>query len=193
SMLYVAEVALRTETPLQLSGLARKYLGDAGSWLLFAGISINGLGALIAYASGGGEVLGELLGIPQLAGSLLFYVPGVVVVWLGLRATGRSEQAITTGMALLIAVLVGWTLVGPGIAVDNLTFLQPYFVVPIMNLAVFSFIAQYTVPELARRPRRPTPPPAGPGTRRSRARGPWWPGCAPRGSCWPWCRSPRSG
>src|SRR5690606_32878957 len=150
SMLYVAEVALRTETPLQLSGLARKYLGDAGSWLLFAGISINGLGALIAYASGGGEVLGELLGIPQLAGSLLFYVPGVVVVWLGLRATGRSEQAITTGMALLIAVLVGWTLVGPGIEVDNLTFLQPYFVVPIMNLAVFSFIAQYTVPELAR-------------------------------------------
>jgi len=150
SMLYVAEVALRTDTPLQLSGLARKYLGNAGSWLIFAGISINGLGALIAYASGSGEILGELLGIPPVLGSLLFYVPGVVVVWLGLKATGRSEQAITVGMVVLMAVLVGWTIIGPGIVGENLTYLQPYFIIPIINLAVFAFIAQYTVPELAR-------------------------------------------
>ncbi|GAA5125572.1 amino acid permease [Pseudonocardia adelaidensis] len=150
SMLYVAEVALRTDTPLQLSGLARKYLGEAGSWLIFAGIVINGFGALIAYASGGGQVLGELLGIPELAGSLLFYVPGAVVVWLGLKATGRSEQAITIGMVALIAILVGWSVLGPGIDAANLTYLRPYFIVPIMNLAVFAFIAQYTVPELAR-------------------------------------------
>lgn len=150
SMLYIAEVALRTDTPLQLSGLARKYLGNAGSWLIFAGISINGLGALIAYASGSGQILSELLGVPPVIGSLLFYVPGVVVVWLGLKATGRSEQAITSGMVLLIAVLVGWTFVGPGIDGANLTYLSPYFIVPIMNLAVFAFIAQYTVPELAR-------------------------------------------
>ncbi|MGH3586174.1 MAG: aromatic amino acid transport family protein [Pseudonocardia sp.] len=150
SMLYVAEVALRTDTPLQLSGLARKYLGNTGSWLIFAGISINGLGALIAYASGSGQILGELLGIPEVWGSLLFYVPGVVVVWLGLKATGRSEQAITVGMTVLILVLVGWSVFGAGIDAANLTYLSPYFIVPIMNLAVFAFIAQYTVPELAR-------------------------------------------
>ena len=150
SMLYVAEVALRTDTPLQLSGLARKYLGNAGSWLIFAGIAVNGLGALIAYASGSGQILADLLGIPQVVGSLLFYVPGVVVVWLGLRATGRSEQAITVGMVLLMVVLVGWTALGPGIDGANLAYLRPYFIIPIMNLAVFAFIAQYTVPELAR-------------------------------------------
>jgi tyrosine-specific transport protein len=150
SMLYVAEVALRTDTPLQLSGLARKYLGNAGSWLIFAGITINGLGALIAYASGSGQILADLLGVPEVLGSLLFYVPGVVVVWLGLKATGRSEQAITSGMVLLMLVLVGWTILGPGIDGANLTYLRPYFIVPIMNLAVFAFIAQYTVPELAR-------------------------------------------
>lgn len=150
SMLYVAEVSLRTKAPLQLSGLARKYLGNTGSWLIFAGIFINGFGALIAYASGAGAILADLLGVPVVLGSLLFYIPGVAVVWLGLKATGRSEQAITLGMVLLVAVLVTWTFVGPGIDMENLTYIKPYYVVPIINLAVFAFIAQYTVPELAR-------------------------------------------
>lgn len=150
SMLYVAEVSLRTRKPLQLAGLARKYLGETGSWLIFAGVVINGLGALISYASGSGAILADLLGIPVTVGSLLFFIPGVVVVWLGLKATGRSEQAITVVMLAIILVLCGWTIIGPGIDAGNVGYVNPYFVVPIMNLAVFSFIAQYTVPELAR-------------------------------------------
>ncbi|MDN5853173.1 MAG: amino acid permease [Actinomycetia bacterium] len=150
SMLYVAEVTLRTSTPLQLSGLARKYLGNAGSWLIFAGVSINGLGALIAYASGSGSILADLFGMPETLGSVLFYVPGVVVIWFGLKATGRSEQAITIAMLMIVLLLSLWTFVGPGIDFGNLTTMSPYYVVPIMNLAVFAFIAQYTVPELAR-------------------------------------------
>jgi tyrosine-specific transport protein len=150
SMLYVAEVSLRTKQPLQLAGLARKYLGNTGSWLIFAGVVINGLGALIAYASGSGDILAQMLGIPRLAGSVLFFVPGVVVIWFGLKATGRSEQAITLSMLAIILVLALWTFIGPGLEAANVTFVNPYFVVPIMNLAVFAFIAQYTVPELAR-------------------------------------------
>lgn len=38
----------------------------------------------------------------------------------------------------------------PGIELANVSYMNPYFVVPIINLAVFAFIAQYTVPELAR-------------------------------------------
>ena len=34
-MLYVAEATLRTTKPLQLSGLAEKYVGKIGSWLIF--------------------------------------------------------------------------------------------------------------------------------------------------------------
>ncbi len=150
SMLYVAEVSLRTREPLQLSGLARKYLGNLGSWLIFAGVVINGLGALISYASGSGSILADLLSIPPLLGSTLFFIPGVVVIWLGLKATGRSEQTITVAMLAIILLLVGWTFVGPGIDLANISHSNPYFVVPIMNLAVFAFIAQYTVPELAR-------------------------------------------
>lgn len=148
SMLYVAEVTMRTGRPMQLSGMAEKYLGQFGRWLIFAAIIINGFGALIAYASGSGELLENLLGIPPTIGTLVFFIIGTVIMWLGLHATGASEGVITAGMAAIILILCGWTFLGPGISLDNLLVLNPFFIVPIMNLAVFTFLAQYVVPEL---------------------------------------------
>lgn len=150
SMLYVAEVSLRTKEPLQLSGLAERYLGQAGRFLVFAAIVINSIGALIAYASGSGQLMHNLFGLPPLAGTLIFYTLGSYIMWKGLQATGFTEGLITSGMAVIIFTLVTWTMVGPGIELSNLWVLKPYFIIPIMNLAVFTFLAQYVVPEMAR-------------------------------------------
>lgn len=150
SMLYVAEASLRTKEPLQLSGLAEKYLGQLGRWLVFAAIIVNGFGALIAYAAGSGRLVHNLFGLPNLAGTLIFFVLGTYVIYKGLHATGVAEWAITIAMAAIILILCGWTILGPGIKASNLLVLHPYFIVPIMNLAVFTFLAQYVVPELAR-------------------------------------------
>lgn len=150
SMLYVAEVSLRTKEPLQLSGLAEKYMGQTGRFLVFAAIMVNSIGALIAYASGSGELVHNIFGAPPLAGTLIFYALGAYIMWKGLQATGLAEGLITSGMALIITILVTWTLAGPGIELTNLWVLKPYFIIPIMNLAVFTFLAQYVVPEMAR-------------------------------------------
>lgn len=48
TMLYVAETTLRTKKNLQLSGLAEKYIGKVGSWLMFLSVAANSLGAMIA-------------------------------------------------------------------------------------------------------------------------------------------------
>lgn len=150
SMLYVAEVSLRTKEPLQLSGLAEKYLGQWGRWLVFVAIIVNGTGALIAYAAGSGELVTNMLGWPPAVGTLVFFALGTFVMYKGLHATGVAELAITAVMAGIIFILCGWTFVGPGIEATNLFILRPYFIIPIMNLAVFTFMAQYVVPELAR-------------------------------------------
>lgn len=143
SMLYVAEVALRTQEDFQLSGLAEKYLGQAGRWLVFVAIMVNGIGALIAYASGSGSLLHNLLGLPPTLGTVIFFIVGAAVMWIGLHATGIAEGAITTAMALIIVILCGWTFIGPGIIIANVVVLNPAFIIPIMNLAVFTFLAQY--------------------------------------------------
>jgi hypothetical protein len=150
SMMYVAEVSQRTKEPLQLSGLAEKYLGQWGRWLVFIAIMVNSIGALIAYAAGSGSLLSNLLGVPELAGTLAFFLLGSFIMWKGLHATGLVEGLITAGMALIILTLSGWTIVGPGIDLANLWVLHPFYIVPILNLAVFTFLAQYVVPELVR-------------------------------------------
>lgn len=150
SMMYIAEVSQRTKEPLQLSGLAEKYLGQAGRWIIFAAIMVNSIGALIAYAAGSGSLLSNLTGLPPLAGSLLFFLAGSFIMYKGLHATGLVEGLITTGMAAIILALSLWTVLGPGITFENLLVLHPFFIIPIMNLAVFTFMAQYVVPELVR-------------------------------------------
>lgn len=150
SMLFVAEVSLRTKEPLQLSGLAEKYLGQVGKWLAFISVTILGVAALTAYASGSGTILHELLGIPQLTGTLIFFTIGTTVILKGLEATGLVEGIFTSGMVAVMAVLCIWTFVGPGIELANLWVLHPYYVVPVMNMVAFTFLAQFVVPEIAR-------------------------------------------
>lgn len=117
---------------------------------MFIAVIVNGVGALIAYAAGSGNLLNKLFGLNPVVGTLLFFTFGTYVMWKGLHATGVVEGAITTGMALIILVLCGWTFIGPGIEAANLIILRPFYIVPIMNLAVFTFLAQYVVPELTR-------------------------------------------
>ncbi|MBI8989365.1 aromatic amino acid transport family protein [Corynebacterium meridianum] len=150
SMLYVAEVSMRTRKPLQLSGLAEKYLGDTGRWLVFLAIIVNGTGALIAYAAGSGTLVNNLMGVPPILGTLVFFGLGTFLMWKGLHATGTAEGAVTSGMAIIIAILCGWTFMGPGISAGNLLVLHPLYIIPIINLAVFAFLAQYVVPEITR-------------------------------------------
>lgn len=107
SMLYVAEASLRTRLPLQLSGLAEKYIGKAGSWLLFFAVGATSFCSLIVYTNGCGKILADLLGISFEAGSLLFILPAVGVIWFGLKATGVAEKFISSGMIAMLLVLAG--------------------------------------------------------------------------------------
>ena len=83
SMLYVAEATLRTARPLQLSGLAEKYVGKVGSWLMFFSVGATSFCSLIAYTSGCGKILSEFFGISVELASVLFAVGATTVVWMG--------------------------------------------------------------------------------------------------------------
>ena len=150
SMLYVAESALRTKKPLQLPGLAEKYVGKLGAVLMFISVVANSMGCMIAYTTGSGNILVTLLGLPNWAGSLLFTVPCVIVVWLGLKATGLWEKFISTGMVVLLAVIVLASFLSGKADVSRAMYGNWTYAVPLLSSAIFCYIAQYAVPELAR-------------------------------------------
>ena len=150
SMLYVAESALRTKKPLQLPGLAEKYVGKVGSVLIFISVCANSIGCMDAYTTGSGNILCTLLGLPNWAGSLLFTVPCVLVVWFGLKATGLWEKFMSTGMVVLLGIIVIASFLSGKADVSRAVYANWTYAVPLLSSAIFCYIAQYAVPELAR-------------------------------------------
>lgn len=150
SMLYVAETTLRTKKPMQLPGLAERYVGKLGSVLVFISVCANSIGCMIAYTNGSGNILSELLGISRPMGSLLFTIPAVLVVWFGLKATGIAEKFISTGMIVLLAVIIGFSFLSGKADLSRAIYTNWTYAVPVFNVAIFCYIAQYAVPELAR-------------------------------------------
>lgn len=150
SMLYVAESSLRTKKPLQLPGLAEKYVGKVGSVLIFISVCANSIGCMVAYTTGSGNILCTLLGLPNWAGSLLFTVPCVLVVWFGLKATGLWEKFMSTGMVVLLGIIVIASFLSGKADVSRAVYANWTYAVPLLSSAIFCYIAQYAVPELAR-------------------------------------------
>lgn len=150
SMLYVAETALRTRRPLQLSGLAEKYVGKAGSWLIFFSVGATSFCSLIAYITGCGKILSTFLGLPLEEASLLFSIGATAVVWLGLKVTGAAEKFLGLGMILMLVLLVGGSFLRARVPLDEILYAHWTWGIPVFNIAVFCYAVQYIVPELAR-------------------------------------------
>lgn len=150
SMLYVAESTLRTEKNMQLPGLAEKYVGSVGSWAIFFSVAANAIGCLISYTAGSGAILNELFGISLHLGSILFTIPAVIVVYLGLKATGVGEKVVSFGMIVLLIVIVLASFLSGKAEINNVIYTSWRNAVPVFNVALFCYIAQYSVPELAR-------------------------------------------
>ena len=150
SMMYVAEATLRTRTMVQLPGLAERYVGSAGSLLIFIAVVINSLSCMIAYFSGSGDIINELLGIPGWAGTLLFLILAAGVSWFGLKAMGVGNKLMSVGMIIMLVVLTIASFLSKDGDFSRVTESNWSYAIPIFNVAAFSYIGQYLVPDLAR-------------------------------------------
>lgn len=150
SMLYVAEATLRTAKPLQLSGLAEKYVGKIGSWLIFFSVGATSFCSLIAYTSGCGKILSEFFGISVELASVIFALGATSVVWLGLKATGVAEKYLSSGMTAMLILLVGASVFSARVPLADILYAHWTYAVPVFNIAVFCYAVQYIVPEISR-------------------------------------------
>lgn len=74
----------------------------------------------------------------------------MIVVWLGLKVTGVAEKIISFGMIALLAVIIIASFLSSQAHVSQALFTNWTYAVPVFNVAIFCYIAQYAVPELAR-------------------------------------------
>lgn len=150
SMYYVAESTLRTRTMMQLPGLAEKYVGPIGRILVFLAVVINSLSCLIAYVNGSGDTIAALTGIPRIVSILIFVLPAALVTYKGLKAVGKITTHMTVIMIGTIVVLTVASILSKDAHWVRLGRQNWTYAIPMFNIAAFSYIGQYLVPDLAR-------------------------------------------
>ncbi len=150
SMYYVAEATLRTRKMIQLPGLADKYVGKWARVMIFLAVVINSFSCLIAYFNGSGSIISELIGVTPLVGTMIFLIPSAIIVYIGLKAVGVVGKYMSYLMIVLILVLITASFMSKNADISRLFTSDWSYAVPIFNVAAFSYIGQYLVPDLAR-------------------------------------------
>ncbi len=104
--LMVGEVSLRTKKFYQLAGLANKYLGNRGKWLMMIAMMIGIWGAMIAYIIGEGESLAAITGsLNPFFWSIIFFAVASAIVFFGLKAVEKSEVFLAIGVVAIIVIV----------------------------------------------------------------------------------------
>lgn len=101
--LAVAELAIRTRSRAQLSGLVRRFCGPSAAYAMAAVFLLLHWGALVAYLIGEGESLAALFGGQPVWWALIFFVGASMLMLQGGRFVARFDGRIVWGT---IAVLL---------------------------------------------------------------------------------------
>ncbi len=116
--LLLGEIVARTKRPLQIPGLAAKYLGPRGKMLISFTTLFGGYGALLAYVIGEGQVLSALFGGEAFWWSLVFWSVGSLAVFFGLGLIKKLDVLLTLVVFTCLAIIVFYT--APSVRWPNL-------------------------------------------------------------------------
>lgn len=102
--LFTGEIVLRTKEQHQLTGYAERYLGRWGKRVMTFTMLFSIYGALTAYLIGEGESLRAIFKVGSpLFYTLIFFIIGFLIVWKGVKATGKVELFL---ILLLFIVII---------------------------------------------------------------------------------------
>lgn len=157
--LYLGEVILRTKKKHQLTGYAQEYLGNKGRRLMAFSMVFGNYGALIAYLIGVGRSLSILSGtqnnVLNLLGislsfnfifSLLFFVLGSAIVYLGIKGVGRSELFMD-GIIIFVVIFISIIAIF-GLHIDNLVSFNVSKIFLPYGVILFALAGAVAIPEV---------------------------------------------
>jgi amino acid permease len=147
--LLVGEIAVRTKGNFQLVGLARKYLGKAGQWIMTIIIYISVAGIQVIYIIGEGKTLFAFFGGSEFFWSLIFFAFGIVLVYFGLKTIKVVEFFLS--MLILAVILLIAGLSAPHIEPINFQYTElanllfPYGVILFAYCGMSSVLEVHTI------------------------------------------------
>ena len=143
--LLVGEVVAGTDGEFQLVGLARKYLGRFGGYLMTILNYLMAFGILVVYIIGEGKVLANLFGGDAFWWSVGFFLIGSILVAFGLQTIKTFELLLSFGILVVIVLIAG--LGAQHVQVENLTYHNLAYLLLPYGVILFSFSGAGSIPE----------------------------------------------
>jgi len=106
--------------------------------------------SLTAYVMGGGQIIASLLHMPAWLGGLLFLVPGMAVVWVGLKAIGAAQGVSSLLMGGVLLMFTAVSAMHREFEVSRLTRFAATPMLAALPVGVFTSMSQSIVPEVVR-------------------------------------------
>jgi len=147
--LFIGEISLRTKRPHQLTGYAEKYIGKKGKIVMTILFVLGVYGAMSAYIIKIGEFLSEMISISffsPLVCSIIFFVFGSVLVYLGLKAIEESELYMVFFILAIVVVLLIFSF--SSIKIDNLTGFDYKKLFLPFGVVLFAYMGTAAIPEI---------------------------------------------
>jgi len=117
--LMAGEISLRTKTPLQVSGMAGRYLGKKGKIAMTVINLLGAFGAMIAYLVGEGEILKSFFGGSAFMWTIAFWACGAILVYFGLNLIKKLDVFLTIIILFIVLIIVFFS--APSINLTNLS------------------------------------------------------------------------
>ncbi len=145
--LFMGEVVLRTKKQHQLTGYAEKYLGKWGKRIMLFSMLISLYGALTAYLIGEGQTLFSIFkfGSPLLY-SLVFFIITSIIIYSGIKATGKAELYLILLLTLVVAAIGIFSF--DKIQFSNFSAFNPAYLFLPYGVVLFAYLGAPAIPEM---------------------------------------------
>lgn len=146
--LFYGEVVLRTEGRHQLTGYAKKYLGEGSKRFVAATTIIGTIGSLLVYIILAGDFLRLVspFNFSSWQGSLIFWFFLAVVVFYGIKSIAIFEFLMSAGMAVIFFLI--FIFCAPKIQAANYVFFNYRYLFLPFGVLLFSLVGWNSIPEI---------------------------------------------
>lgn len=143
--LLVGEVLSKLKVNLQLVGLAKKYLGRTGEYLMSALVYSMAFGVLVVYIIGEGQALSTIFGGGEFLWSILFFIIATFLIFIGINLIKKVEIITSLGLVLVVILIVALNF--SHFEAQNLFYLDWKYIFLPYGVLLFAYSGLATIPE----------------------------------------------
>ena len=143
--LLLGQITAKTEEPLHLVGLAGKYLGKDGKFLMGLVFYSMLIGAMVIYIIGEGQALAALFNGSPFTWSLLFFAFASILILFGLHTVKTIEVVLVFSILTVVLLIAAWS--APHVTFENISYISLATVFLPYGVLLFAFHGAAAIPE----------------------------------------------